>query len=150
MAIPKWESLFFMSMTSNFLIACFILKLHSISCFRAGDTKGIMGSWGMMISWNEHRRNEYNKSWGNHGPGNQRLLEWSDKQWMIYIQLERQDEARLRAVLSANLPHIHEDSARNLSLKQRVLFWNMGFWIAPRKSLFEKEQKDGNRYAKKK
>lgn len=42
---------------------------------------------------------------------------------MIYKQLQRLDEAKLRAVLLPNLPHIHNDLARHLSLKQRVLFW---------------------------
>lgn len=47
-------------MTANFLITCLILKLCSMSYFTADDTEGIVEGHGLIISWNEHRRREYN------------------------------------------------------------------------------------------
>lgn len=62
---------------------------------------------------------------------------------MIYVQLERPDEAKLRAVLLPYLPHIHEDSARNL-FKAEGIVLKHGILNSPQKNpCLKKNEKMG-------
>lgn len=98
--ILKWENeCFLWPWPGNFLIACIILKLCSVSCIRANDAKSIVNGKGSIISWNEHMRSvremvqRISVSWNKVKSKMNDLYIIIEKRWLIVHSLIYSDHS---------------------------------------------------------